>query len=101
MAENNDASIQQHSLELSSRAASTPLYYTVGAAILCGLLGYAGDAILRQSGVASSYVLLFVGLVAGGIGGYRIGTDKAVSLRLQAEIALCQMKVRDNLEDQS
>ena len=60
----------------------------VNAAIF-GLVGLVGG-VVKGTGVA-----IIVALVAGGIG-YYLGLQKAFELKLQAQTALCQVKIEEN-----
>ena len=110
MAEYNAQIIREHADKLYSKASSIVLTYTAGGAILSAALGYfialvvlMASAKARGSQGADDVQTLFtiVGLFLGAVGGYWIGSEKAFSLRLQAQMALCQMKIEENTRPRS
>lgn len=60
--------------------------------IIGALIGLAGGYYLQKS--LGLYAVL--GAVVLGLIGYVIGTQRAFALKLQAQIALCQVKVEEN-----
>jgi hypothetical protein len=42
-----------------------------------------------------------IGAILGGAMGYAIGTEKAFTLRLQAQVALCQVQIEANTRAQA
>lgn len=73
------------------------LYSQANTAILLGSLfglvagGFFGFSASQGSGVGS-----IVGVLIGGLVGYLIGQSRAFSLRVQAQIALCQRQIEFN-----
>ncbi|MDB6092731.1 MAG: hypothetical protein JWM32_293 [Verrucomicrobia bacterium] len=64
----------------------------IAAGIVTGtLFAYAGMIIF-----ASPYSLIIPGAVVGGIMGVLVGRRKAQALRLQAQMALCQIQIEKN-----
>jgi hypothetical protein len=63
-----------------------------------GGVGGAGAAFSlgKTSHGAEGKGLLAVGFLVGGVIGYFIGTERAFVLRLQAQIALCQVQIERN-----
>ncbi len=63
---------------------------TIVGALIGGIVGYA----VKGAGVA------LLGLVIFGAIGFYIGREKAFSLKLQAQTALCQVKIEENTKKQ-
>lgn len=71
---------------LYSKANTVIVIYTIVGALIGGIGGY----VLKGSSVA------LLGLVILGALGLYIGIGKAFSLKLQAQTALCQLKIEEN-----
>lgn len=66
-------------------------------AILCALGGLIIGYFLGSSfGEAGIFLGIVIGISLGGFLGYQIGTQKAYVLKLQAQIALCQVQIEVN-----
>jgi len=74
-----------------SRASTITVFYTIGG-ILVGsaFLSFAGGA------AGSFAAALFFGALVGGGFGYFVGNMKANALRLEAQVALCQVEIERN-----
>lgn len=92
--------IVQFAASLYARAAALIRSYTVWGALV-GLLvagaigGFVGSSV-AGSGGGAAFVLGLIGALLGGYGGYQAGLEKAFSLKLQAQIALCQVQIEFN-----
>ena len=85
------AIIQQFADKLYKRANSIIANLTV-IGILFGFgIGYALD---RANDLGS--IALIVGAVLGAVLGYAIGQERAFALKLQAQVALCQVQIELN-----
>lgn len=82
--------IQKFADKLYSKSATTTFIYTLVFAIIG--LG-AGFALSRNSNSLAGAMPLT--LILGAIG-YAIGREKSFQYRLQAQIALCQVKIEEN-----
>jgi uncharacterized membrane protein len=90
-----DASIIQESAKrLYSRAASIILSSTVFG-LLVGAFAGALGAVLLERRSAITMVLAICGLI-GGLLGYQRGRERAFELKLQAQVALCQVQIEKN-----
>ena len=82
------AVIQEFASRLYSRANSIIVTFTVVGLIICGV---AGAAALHGNGIAA--------LIAAAIGaalGFSIGQERAFKLKLEAQVALCQVQIEKN-----
>jgi len=79
--------IVEFASKLYSKASSIVITYTFFGAILGGIAGFSA---LQNSTFAIAGAIL-VGLV-----GLKMGIDKAFQLKLQAQMALCQVKIQSN-----
>lgn len=66
----------------------------VGYSLLGGLVGAVGGYVVLQS--AGALFALFVGALLGWLLGFATGRSKAFNLRLQAQQALCQVRIEAN-----
>jgi hypothetical protein len=82
--------IEQFADKLYKRANSTIATYTV-LGLLIGL--FVGAAIFTST---KSGLFFLLSLLIFGVIGYAIGSDKAFLLKLQAQLALCQVKIEAN-----
>lgn len=81
-----DASIiREFAQSLYNQAESTVLIYTIGGIVIGVGLGY----------LISTVALLIGAVIIGGIG-YMIGQARAFQLKLQAQVALCQVQIEEN-----
>jgi hypothetical protein len=83
--------IYEFAARLYSRASTIVAVYTVGGGLLGLFLGYAA----RGGGAA-----LLGTVILGAIGLY-LGNEKAVQLKLQAQTALCQVRIEENTRGQA
>jgi hypothetical protein len=58
--------------------------------------GAAGGAIGAALPGASSLLLVLIGAVIVGAIAWQLGRQKAAALRLQAQVALCQVQIEEN-----
>jgi len=89
-----DASIiQQMADGLYSQAKSILARYAFLGVVVGGVAGFAGAAAIDFDVPA---ILGVGGVVIGGLMGYAIAKPRAFLLRLQAQQALCQVKIEEN-----
>lgn len=74
--------------KLYKKADSIIVTYTALGALILGALGILG--------MAAVGILPLITAVIGGIIGFVIGQEKAFELKLQAQVALCQVKIEEN-----
>lgn len=86
MAQYDPKVIHKFADHLYSKANAVIVIYTIVGALIGGIGGY----VLKGSSVA------LLGLVILGALGLYIGIGKAFSLKLQAQTALCQLKIEEN-----
>ena len=84
--------IQEFAEKMYKRANSI----IVSATLLGILLGVGLGAYFGRFIFGYSQLLPVVGLIFGGIIGYVIGANRSFVLKLQAQTALCQMKIEQN-----
>lgn len=78
--------IQEFSGRLYAKAKNIILSYTILGIII---LGFAGIATQQP-------IFGAIGAVIGGLIGYSMGKEKAFQYKLQAQTALCQVKIEEN-----
>lgn len=88
MADYNSKIIYEMAEKLYKKANSIVTTYTVAGVLILGILG-----ILGMTAIA---ILPLITAVLGGIIGFLIGQEKAFELKLQAQIALCQVRIEEN-----
>lgn len=93
--------IHEFAERLYKRAKDTEITYTVGGLVLGLLVGGFGDYLRFGSTVIKVDYLAVAGVVAGAVLGYLAGVAKAFELRLQAQTALCQVKIEENTRPKS
>lgn len=76
---------------LNTQARTAVVVGIIGGAITGGLFGFASSLIFMLS-----HSLLIPGAVVGGILGIFAGRRKAQALKLQAQMALCQIQIEEN-----
>ena len=76
---------------LNAQARSAVVVGIVAGAVTGGLFGFAASLIFMLS-----QSMLIPGAVVGGILGIVAGRRKAQALRLQAQMALCQVQIEEN-----
>lgn len=93
MTEFDESVIVEFADMLYRQAASIVIVYTmVGALVGAGIGAGLGTA-LR---IGSVMVAVVVGAVVVGMAAYQSGRQKAFALRLQAQVALCQVQIEAN-----
>ena len=93
MAQYDKRVIHEYAERLYAQAKSSPaLYFFVG--ILGGILVF-GEVGMMLMG---SYdpIIIAIGVMTGAILGINAGRDRAMYLKLQAQLALCQAKIEEN-----
>ena len=92
--------IVQFAANLYARAADIIRSYTVLGAfvglLVAGAIGVLVGGATAGSPGTGALILGLVGAVLGGYGGYQAGQEKAFSLKLQAQMALCQVQIEAN-----
>lgn len=78
---------------LYEQAAGIEVAYAVGGAVVGGAAGGAIGAALHD---ASSLLIGLIGAVIVGAIAWQLGRQKAAALRLQAQVALCQVQIEEN-----
>jgi len=79
--------IVEFAAKLYKRAGSMILSYTVFGV----LLGAIGGFMVIPEAVAAVIGAMILGLI-----GFKLGVDKAFQLKLQAQVALCQVQIETN-----
>lgn len=90
----DSAIIQKFADRLYKQAASIIATYTVVGVFLG--LGLGALLLLAAKAKLNADIVTVIAAVAGGIIGYSRGTERAFSLRLQAQTALCQAQIEQN-----
>jgi hypothetical protein len=89
--------IDAFAVRLYKRAAWIGALYT----LFCGFLGFVGGwavgVAARNSGLPAANVSAIIGAVLFGLVGYALGEEKRFQLKLQAQIALCQVQIERNV----
>jgi len=91
MASYDSSVIEEFADRLYREASSTVATYT----LLVALLG-AGGGVAVGSVIQGALLAASVGALVGGAIGFQIGQQKAFALRLQAQVALCQVQIEVN-----
>ena len=87
------AVIQEMANKLYRQARSIEVAYTLlGFMVGCGLGAFMADEILRQDPIGPAIGL---GVVLGAVG-LMLGRSKSFALKVQAQLALCQMQIEAN-----
>lgn len=79
--------IEQFALRLYEKARSIIIWSTIAS----GIVGYFIGVIIVKSELASYMLLAF-----GAANGFYFGTERAFQLKLQAQVALCQVQIEKN-----
>ncbi len=90
MAQYDPAIIQKFADKLYTQANTIVVIYTLIGAILGGGLGFAANANMRLSNVG------IIAAIICGLIGFALGLQRSFMLRVQAQTALCQMKIEEN-----
>jgi len=93
MTEYDPKVIQKFVDRLYAQARSIVLTYTIAGVVVGGAGGYFGSQYLK---IGNPIVIAVVGLLLLGAIGFAIGSKRAFVLRLQAQTALCQVKIEEN-----
>ena len=88
------AVIQEFASRLYSQASSIIFISTLLALIIGALLGLGVVATVQDDDALVMIVLL--GMVVGGAIGFSRGKERAFKLKLEAQVALCQVKIEKN-----
>lgn len=90
--------INQYADDLYNRATVIVVVHTIAGVLVGGLAGYlTGGA---SGNAASQWLFCVIGaMIIGGLG-YAIGQGKAFELKLQAQVALCQVQIEHNTKPQ-
>ncbi len=88
------AVIQEFAQRLYRQAASIILTSIFLWALAGGLLGLGAAAAARSEGTIGTAVL--IGAVTGGLLGFALGRERAFKLKLEAQVALCQVQIEKN-----
>jgi F0F1-type ATP synthase assembly protein I len=83
--------IQEFADRLYSKAKSVIASYTFWGIVLGAFLGFAFGTYSRTGPLFTIVGMFIVGAI-----GYSIGKEKAFQYKLQAQIALCQVKIEEN-----
>jgi hypothetical protein len=76
---------------LYSRAESAIVTATLIGAVIGAVMGYAGGAVSGNGGTFALVAAVIMGAI-----GYSIGSERAFQLKLQAQVALCQVQIEEN-----
>lgn len=88
--------LREMAARLDAQATTTIVIWTVvGAVVGAGALAVVGLA-LENVGIGA-----LVGLIVGGVLGYMIGEHRALMLRFEAQLALCQVAIEENTRPQT
>lgn len=99
-----DPSIIEEYAERLLRAASSlvALWTVIGAVLASAATWIAANAVEAAPGYAAGpWVAMVIGGVFGGAIGLQQGRQKAFTLRLQAQQALCQLRIEQNTRGQA
>lgn len=88
------AVIQKFAERLYSQAASIIFTSTLVGIVIGAAFGLGGAAVARASETIGTAAI--IGAVAGGIAGFLRGKERAFKLKLEAQIALCQVQIEKN-----
>lgn len=91
--------IREFARKLYSRASLVIVFYTLTGFLIPFFLGNMSGSVWRSvsdgSGSGFTWLGFLSGILLGGIG-YVLGQSKAFQLKLQAQTALCQVKIEEN-----
>ena len=89
----DDRIIRKFAERLYSRANSIIALYTLLGIVAGGAAGYGVNSYLH---IGTPFL---VGLLVGAVLGFALGREKAFELKLQAQVALCQVQIEQNTRD--
>ena len=93
MAQYDKRVIQEYADRLYTQAKTAPtLYFFIG--ILVGILIF-GEVAFMTIGTYDP-IIIAIGVMTGSILGLNMGRDRAMYLKLQAQLSLCQIKIEEN-----
>ena len=87
--------IQEFAKRLYRQASTIVAAYVIGGILVGAIIGSILVALPRGANIAPGVGLLFGGIF-GGIFGYIRGAEKAFKLKLEAQLALCQVQIESN-----
>jgi hypothetical protein len=85
--------IQKFADDLYAQAATTMAVYALVGCVAGGAIGY---ELLAVASAESASTGAIIGLVIGGLLGFATGTRIGFGLKLQAQVALCQVRIEEN-----
>jgi F0F1-type ATP synthase assembly protein I len=88
-----DPTIIQNFAEKMYKKASS----IIAASALVGIIVGAGLGIFIDESIGAGAIVPIIGAIVGGIIGFAIGQERAFVLKLQAQTALCQMQIEQNI----
>ncbi|NJK31272.1 MAG: hypothetical protein HC927_02015 [Deltaproteobacteria bacterium] len=96
MSSYNPSIIQQHAQRLYGQATTITAVYTILGVFGGALSGVLAKPFLGRGDPASDFSILLVAMVACGLVGFFVGNLRGFDLRLQAQVALCQLQIEIN-----
>jgi predicted signal transduction protein with EAL and GGDEF domain len=91
-----DAAVIMDSADRLYKQAKSIVLSSTALGVLIGVVGGPVGFILATQSRSSLGIAAAVGAVIGGLMGYIRGTERAFSLKLQAQVALCQVQIERN-----
>ena len=88
------ALINEFAQRLYSQAASIIFISTFLGVLIGALLGVGGASAAKSQGVIG--VAAIIGAILGGFVGFSRGRERAFKLKLEAQVALCQVEIEKN-----
>lgn len=92
--------IQDFAKRLYRQAATIIVAYVIGGILLGAIIGSILVALPRGGHIETSTGEIF-GIILGGAFGYIGGAEKAFRLKLEAQLALCQVQIESNTKPNS
>ena len=93
MADYDPEIIQEYATSLEKQAKSiVPAYFFIG--IFLGLFLFDTISLFMTNTI--DFLISAIGVLIGGVLGYGTGKYRALELRIQAQMTLCQMKIEQN-----
>lgn len=90
--------VEEFARRLYARARLITALYTVLGVLVVPLIV---AAIMAGNGADLGFAEVILAAIAGGVVGFVVGRERAFSLRLQAQIALCQVQIERNSRSQN